>query len=270
MDPNRGHTVQIILEDILELDPFRVFLELVCREFLSCHEKAKSQSCHNNALSTGEIQGNRRLHQAPVLTLSNNMLSTTGVGPKRKRQSSRHIDPEVLTVRRKIQLCCSSDDLETAMATIQTALQSNIKIEAQTFYNLLNLCDGLRDKGIHVGTPRPSFGDEAVTDCESEKLETPEELHSHDVKVRTIKGPDISPQQRKVYAFIIKEHMDSQRLPLVETAYTALIRILCRTGDLDEAESILHESERCEQCKPRLRLYSPLLVAYAEKGMNKI
>ena len=156
------------------------------------------------------------------------------------------------------------------MATIQSALRDEIKVEAQTFYNLLNLCDGLGDKGIHVGTPKPCLSNEPLPSDNNDNtgfLDNTNALET--IKNQQVLGGDvITLQQRKECAFIVKGHMDRLKLPLIETAYTALIRILCRTGDLDDAESILGESEKCEQCKPRLRLYSPLLVAYADKGKS--
>ena len=45
-------------------------------------------------------------------------------------------------------------------------------------------------------------------------------------------------------------------------AYTALIRILCKAKDIENAEKILLEAEKCQQCKPKLRLYSSIIQSY--------
>jgi pentatricopeptide repeat protein len=177
------------------------------------------------------------------------------------------VDPKVKEVRRKIQVCCSKNDLTTAMETINCALSDGIKIEAQTFYNLINLCDGFAEKGVHVGTPKPGLkNDQPSDDSSTEDLIEDTRAEETSPITHSIHGEEISNQQRKEYAFMVKGYMDCSNLPLIETAYTALVKILCRTGDLHEAESILIESEKCKQCKPRLRLYSPLLAAYAEQG----
>jgi pentatricopeptide repeat protein len=54
------------------------------------------------------------------------------------------------------------------------------------------------------------------------------------------------------------------QLPLNETAYTAIVKVLVRNQEFQTAEQVLDESETVQQCKPRLRLYSSLLVAYCE------
>jgi len=148
---------------------------------------------------------------------------------KSKRVGSKHIDPVVLALRRKVQECCSRNDFATAIELYEDAITKSIRIEAQTFYNLLNLCDGLGDRGVHIGTPKPckevSLGvrenqeEEAskseetlnapgIPDCQSEK-------HT-DSKVCTSR--EFSVQVRRAYAFRIKSHMDSLDLPLNETA----------------------------------------------------
>lgn len=200
------------------------------------------------------------------------MSSSIQVGSsKRKRKSSKHVDPNILAVRRKIQMCCSKNDVVTAMDTMHCALRDGIQIEAQTFYNLLNLCDGFAEKGLHIGTPKPNDLNQRSDDDDSSATRFIESIHADetDLATQSKQKIEISIQQRKEYAYKVKGYMDTLNLPLIETAYTALIKILCRTGDLGDAESLLAESEKCEQCKPRLRLYSPLMVAYAEKGEKK-
>jgi len=164
----------------------------------------------------------------------------------KKHVRKKDVTPQVLNVRRRIQQCCKQNDLATAMEVYDEARANNVAIEAQSFYNLLNLCDGLSDRGVHIGTPKS---------CKiEEKTETI-------VVVRTVDA-----ETRQQHAFRIKKHMDEMKLALNETAYTALVRLLSKANMVDEAERLLLEAESIQQCKPRLRLYSSLLTAYCETG----
>jgi len=164
---------------------------------------------------------------------------------KQKHVRSKHTDPKVLEIRRKIQIGCRDNDLESAMKAYHEAIENNIRVEAQSFYNLLNLCDGL-ERTVHVGTPkgpeRAVSPNPAAAAC------------SH-----------IDNKQRQEYAFKIKEHMEALSLPLNEAAYTAIVKVLIRNKEYEKAEEILDESESVQQCKPRLRLYAALLSAYSEE-----
>ena len=168
---------------------------------------------------------------------------------KQKLQPKKKISPDVLTTRRRIQQCCKINDLATAMEIYEEAVLKNVTIEAQSFYNLLNLCDGLSDRGVHIGTPRP--------------YKTPPSTEPPPV-VRTVTA-----ETRQQHAFRIKQDMDQRKLALNETAYTALVRMLSKAKRVEQAETLLLEAETIQQCKPRLRLYSSLLCAYCEMGEMK-
>ena len=58
--------------------------------------------------------------------------------------------------------------------------------------------------------------------------------------------------------------MKRLQLPLNETAYTAIVKVLVRNKEFEKAEDVLNEAETVQQCKPRLRMYASLLVAYCE------
>jgi hypothetical protein len=170
---------------------------------------------------------------------------------KKKKKQKKHtrkkdLSPEVLEIRRSIQQCCANDDLATAMETYDQALADNATIEAQSFYNLLNLCDGLGDRGVHVGTPN----------------KTPKVEEGG----RPRKGRSVDANTRQQCALRIKERMDELKLPLNETAYTALVRLHSKAKLVSEAEQLLNEAEAVSQCKPRIRLYSSLLCVYCEMG----
>jgi pentatricopeptide repeat protein len=85
-------------------------------------------------------------------------------------------------------------------------------------------------------------------------------------KEQVVKVRAVDATTRQQHAFCIKRRMDELQLPLNETAYTALVRLLSKAQLVDEAESLLKEAETIQQCKPRLRLYSSLLCAYCEVG----
>jgi pentatricopeptide repeat protein len=168
---------------------------------------------------------------------------------KQKQQPKKKISPQVLKTRRRIQQCCKINDLATAMEIYDESVSNNVTIEAQSFYNLLNLCDGLSDRGVHIGTPRPY---KTLPSTEPPPV------------VRTVTA-----ETRQQHAFRIKQDMDQRKLALNETAYTALVRMLSKAKRVEEAEDLLLEGETVQQCKPRLRLYSSLLCAYCEMDEMK-
>jgi len=135
----------------------------------------------------------------------------------------------------------------TAIEAYDQANADGTTVEAQSFYNLLNLCDGLADRGVHVGTPKStSSGASADTDV-------------------VIRGDEIDLETRTRHAERIKERMDNLQIPLTESAFTALVKLFTKTN-VDRAEEIIAEAETVQQCRPKLRMYSPLLTRYCETG----
>jgi ribonuclease P protein 3 len=178
--------------------------------------------------------------------------NTAILPPKSKKTKKKHMDPNILEIRRAIQQSCATDDLVTAIEAYDRAIRDGTRIEAQSFYNLLNLCDGLQQRGIHIGTPKPS--EEKQT--ESTGSPPKQEVSANEVDLET----------RQKHAFRVKKRMDEIKIPLTETAYTALVKVLCRSKQVEQVEEILKEAEAVQQCRPKLRLYTPLLVAYSEMG----
>ncbi len=170
--------------------------------------------------------------------------------PLKKKESkhtrTKHVAPKVLEIRRRIQLGCRDNDLESAMGAYDEAIRDNVRVEAQSFYNLLNLCDGL-ERAVHVGTPKGSSADTSNSIAVGVSL--------------------IDSKKRQEYAFRLKDHMTELNIPLNEAAYTAIVKVLARNKEYVMAETILEESETIQQCKPRLRLYTPLLLAYCEERL---
>ncbi|EJK63235.1 hypothetical protein THAOC_16122 [Thalassiosira oceanica] len=182
-------------------------------------------------------------------------------GKKRKKPRTKDIPPAVLETRRKIQLCCRDNDLPLAITTFHSALQNNVKLEAQTFYILLNLCDGTfaERTGVHVGTPRAHTNPGGRDDDKTKSSRTIEKTDSQKTKVSPAQ---ISAECRQGHAHQIHELMSALNIALTEQAYTALVRLASRVGDYDSAERYLDEAERTQQCKVKLRMYSSLLRAY--------
>jgi len=147
-------------------------------------------------------------------------------------------------------MCCKTNDLAAAMEAYNKAVAGGIHIEAQSFYNLLNLCDGLGDKSIHVGTPKTN------------SATLPVERKQEESTPLCVGAVNLEARQR--YAFCIKKHMDKLQIPLTETAYTALVKVLSKTQQFEEAEKLLKEAESVQQCRPKIRMYSPLLIAYCD------
>jgi pentatricopeptide repeat protein len=171
-----------------------------------------------------------------------------GNKPKPKHIRKKHVNPKILEVRRRIQVGCRFNDLATAMEVYDESLANDVRVEAQSFYNLLNLCDGL-ERAVHIGTPK--------TMCSTESTEPAKIIRP------------VDDETRQKHAFRIKHRMDELNLPLNETAFTALVKVLCRNKQVDEAEKLLDDAERIEQCRPKLRLYSAILITYCELGNLK-
>jgi hypothetical protein len=177
--------------------------------------------------------------------------SSVETNPKKPKLGNKKVEPAVLAFRRLVQDCCSNNDLLKAMKAYEEACQNSLKIEAQSFYNLLNLCDGLGHRSLHVGTPKatennPQSAGKTTSD--------------------PFKDAEVDPETRLNYAKRLHEHMQSLGFPLTETAYSALIKLHLKVHDTSRAEELLAEAEHVSQCKPRLRLYSATLLAYGHQG----
>ena len=167
---------------------------------------------------------------------------------------------EVLAIRRQLQQCCKFNDIHKAMEVYFVAKADNTLMEAQTYYNLLNLCDGLGNRVVHVGTPKPGKTIlEASDHTESHHNDT---SYPKDHNVVTV----VNDETRQQYALTIQSDMEQKNISLNETAYTALIRILSKAGKLNDANQLLTQAEQTQQCKARLRLYSSLFTAYCDAG----
>ncbi len=213
-----------------------------------------------------------------VVATTKEKISNIGNSNKAKKpKKKKHLDQELLKLRRTIQLCCASDDFHTAIeAYLITHVKQNVKMEPQSFYNLLNLCaGGLGERGIHIGTPKPDRtcntmmgpkgGDDQTSDVVGNKCETKSNNSKDESK-------SYSPKERKEFAHKIKNEMDELGISLNETAFTALIRLLCQqeNNDLDEAERMLDQAEKTQQCKPKLRMYGCLIDAFCNELNNNL
>eukprot|EP00977_Amphora_coffeiformis_P023132 scaffold12232_cov149-Amphora_coffeaeformis.AAC.6 len=202
---------------------------------------------------------------------------------KPKRVKRKHIDPVVLEFRKEIQMSCKDDDLGRALEAYYKAKKNRTQINASTYYSLLSLCGGLNERSLHVGVPRESARPKKPTalddGTEKDKANGSDRKDDEDLKPKVQPKDDehgsteplrakkeIPLEERKRIAFEIKAEMDKAKLPLSEAAYTPVIRLYSKAGDLEQANAFLLEAEKVQQCKPKLRLYSSLLQAYAEAG----
>jgi mitochondrial ribonuclease P protein 3 len=245
-----------------------------------------------------------------------------------KRPSSSGVAPTAVAKRKKgdtdgsrqfrgiVQQCCRTNDTAPALRAYEQAVRDGIPIEACTFYSLLNLCcatttdynPGPKESVtagstivvpfrplVHIGTPKQRIQQQQPQSEES----SPNEASK---KVEEEPPTAVDLPTRLLYANKIKTHMDNLKLPLVETAYTSLIRVLCQTLSTDvtspkpspiepceetkdpvgfslehankseseviaDIESILTEAENTNQCHPKLRMYTPVIQLYSERGM---
>ena len=186
--------------------------------------------------------------------------------PSKKKMKKKHMDPAVLEFRMTIQQCCKNNDLATALEAYERAERDQVRIEAVSFYSLLNLCDGLSDRGIHVGTPQTEKNDDnnnsdnSNQKCDPSSSTTPTDDAAPAAEIRSVDDTT-----RLQYAQRIQKRMNELHLALSENAYTALVRLYSRTGHMEQAEQLLEQAERTQQCKPRLRLYACLLTAYCHR-----
>jgi Pentacotripeptide-repeat region of PRORP len=218
---------------------------------------------------------------------------------KMKQQNNnkkKGMDPDALQLRITIQQCCAKDDLSTAIQAYDAAVKKGTTILAQCFYNLLALCDGLaeRETSIHIGTPKTiiiknSNGDQEIDNTMVVATTPVDERSSSNVENKNKQKQKevscdvvVSMDERKRHAFRIKAHMDALQIPATEPVYTSLVKLLCKTqtqqttpdaGDelddqarnLDEAEALLQQAKHVQQCRPKLRMYAPLLTAYCKR-----
>jgi len=166
-------------------------------------------------------------------------------------------DPKMLELRRTIQMSCATNDFCTALDAYERMhVAEGVRIESHTFYNLLNLCDGcFTGREIHIGTPKHP----------TKKTQKEEKIPDSDNKKEGVPKRLVSDKERKDFAYRVKNEMDQLQIPLPETAITPLVRLLCKTGDLQEAEKLIQKAESTQQCKPKLRMYSALICAYCKR-----
>ena len=196
----------------------------------------------------------------PTKSNGNNTAQESGKKAKKRKSSKKGVDPKILEVRRTVQMCCQANDLMTAMEAYQSAVEDGIRIEPQSFYNLLSLCDGL-ERTIHIGTPKePPLSDTSRHD----ETQVNENQNERSAPSSPSKVREVCETKRLEYAFQIKQHMDNLQINLTETAYTALVRLLSRNQQLEQALEFVEAAETVQQCKPKLRLYSSLLEAFCD------
>ena len=178
--------------------------------------------------------------------------------PKREKGKPKPSkDPNIKKLRQIIQKACGQSNLQMALdAYDEMAVKQGIQMESQSFQNLINLCEGDlgERKKIHIGTPKnPGMGGE-------KKQKTP----TQDAEIPSSKGKHYTLKERKHHAFQLKLVMDQNGIALNENAYTALVRLLCKMGDLHQAEDLLVSVEKGPQ-NPRVRIYACLIHAYCDK-----
>ena len=185
---------------------------------------------------------------------------------KPKNLKKKHMDPKVLALRGFVQKCCASNDLSAAIMAYECAVSEGTRVEPQSFYNLLSLCDGVPERAIHVGTPKQSFTKQS-TAVSSGKAEMESSRNECNDGLNPKNSSQIDISTRKEYALKIKNHMDELQIPLTENAFTALIKLFSKAGDFEKAEVLILQAESTQQCRPKLRMYSSLLQKYCEVGL---
>ena len=180
--------------------------------------------------------------------------------PKLSRKQRKHAP--AFRLRATIQICCKENDLSKALRLYDKAVSEGTRIEAAVYYSLLALCDGVQHGSLHIGRPQyPSSEHKPLSDTNIDAITETTTNSESDSAIE-----EVSIEDRIRHAFRIKTAMDKAKIPLTEAAYTAVIKLLVRAGDVEKANEVLMESETVQQCRPKLRLYASLLQAYAEAG----
>lgn len=177
---------------------------------------------------------------------------------KRSKKKNKHIDPNVIEVRRKIQFACRDNDLISAVEAYKHAKSESIKIEAQSYYSLLSLCDGVSNSHNHHTDNSGGRRDNRANEGDNQQRQKQQQPETAQ--------PKMTSEERMKFAFQVRDDMKSMKLPLNETAYSALVKVLSKQKEFDQAEAMLDEAEQTQQCKPKLRLYSSLLASYCESN----
>lgn len=212
-----------------------------------------------------------------TITVKQGEIQKANNSPVKQSKKRKHMDPNVLAFRMTIQQCCKINDVPTAWQAYESAVQNQTRIEACTFYNLLNLCDGSwSERDLHIGTPRPKMNNDHIHHKDIiEKSDDDDVCVNDDSLLETtiLSTTTVTPTlqndpiivcdaTRLGYAQQLQRHMQNLQLPMTENAYTALVRLYGRTGHFEQAQKVLQQAEATQQCKPKLRLYSPLLLGY--------
>ncbi|KAL3905263.1 MAG: hypothetical protein SGILL_009747, partial [Bacillariaceae sp.] len=186
-----------------------------------------------------------------------------------KRQKRKRMDPKVLDIRKRIHMACRDNDLSAAMEAYEEAVAGGIRFEPHSYYSLLHLCAGFQRRAtIHVGTPKLStkkklesrINKSSASNGDNGQGDTTDKAES----VPSTEPKQIPLETRMEYAIKVRDRMKEENLALNDTAYTAMIKLLSQRRRFEEAERMVEESESIQQCKSKLRLYTPLLIAYCE------
>ena len=195
---------------------------------------------------------------------------------KRKKKAKVVIEPEVLEFRRFIHRCCKNNDFASSKkAYYSKVVQGNVRVEAETFVNLLNLCAGLRDERttLHVGTPVVSTNNNNRSTAQNQPSTNNHALPDDDSSFDQFDPQGYS--ERKEFADELRQKMEHFNFPLKDTGYFALIKLYAldkkdngerNLESVKQARAFLEQAENDEFCRPRLRAYAPLLSAYAQTG----
>eukprot|EP00956_Cyclotella_meneghiniana_P043107 scaffold253049_cov93-Cyclotella_meneghiniana.AAC.1 len=182
------------------------------------------------------------------------------VSYKPQKAKTKNLPSEILTARRSIQHCCRDNDLPKGIQVLQRAIVECVYIEPQSFYNVLNLCEGSSFGKVHVGTPKPRNEKADKTNNAQDGINHNQDPNLDGNEVEP--NEEISLSRRLMYANEIHSLMSKLHIPCTEPTYTALIRLASRVGDFDRAERYLEDAERTQQCKGKLRMYSALIRGY--------
>ncbi|KAI2512778.1 Protein-only RNase P [Fragilaria crotonensis] len=233
------------------------------REHKLEHDHTAGEEHDNNTTQEGDPPTDRKkrkiddMEDSPVNPLHLTESEQQDTKPKKQQQPRLKPTAQVLTTRRMLQQCCRNNDLAKAIQVYHQANNEGTLVEAQSLYNLLNLCDGLGERPLHIGTPSQTKLESKNNDKRCDESNAPK---SEQEEIPVV----VDLEARQEFAFLIKKDMDDRNLPMNETAYTALIRILSKAMRLDEANQLLRQAEQTQQCKMRLRLYSSLLASYCQ------
>lgn len=179
-------------------------------------------------------------------------------------------------VRMEIHAAARANDVGAALAALDRALESGIRVAPDCYVSVLYLCSGGDSWERQLRSSAEGAGAGEEEDEAQQQQQQPEAAEADTAAAAdaagpaepaALRGPQPSAEEvaRRAQALFAEMQASGGRLPLNEMCYTALARLAALQGDADRAFALAQEAAAAG-IPPKLRSYTPALIAYAERG----